>query len=147
MKVYDIVWDTDGISVDDLPDEVTYPADTDQDEIADVLSDEYGWCVKSCSVDTYPVKLGDLLEGGASGKYKEERFFNETIDLYDYESLRDCVMALGNLVEEDGAYCDAEYNICGIWRKERDFTDEDAEYAASLGYEECWFMERFPRRH
>ena len=143
MRVTDIVWDTDGVSIDDLPDEVIYPADTDQEEIADMLSDEHGYCVKSFSVDTYPVKLGDLIEGDASGRCREGSFRNETIDLCDYKSLAECIGAIGDLIEADEAYSDAEYNICGIWRKERDFTDEDAKYAASLGYEECWFMNHF----
>lgn len=49
MQVYvnNIVWDTDGENVS-LPNEVTIDVDDGIDlqyEIADYLSDEYGWCV------------------------------------------------------------------------------------------------------
>lgn len=49
MQVYvnNIKWDTDGEDVN-LPNEITIDIDDDADpqyEIADYLSDEYGWCV------------------------------------------------------------------------------------------------------
>lgn len=49
VKVFGIVWDTDGEDVD-LPSEVTLEVSEDTDlenEIADILSDKYGWCVLS----------------------------------------------------------------------------------------------------
>lgn len=39
-------WDTDGEKVD-LPDVVEIPKYIDDDEIANYLSDEFGWCVNS----------------------------------------------------------------------------------------------------
>lgn len=54
IRVYDISWDTDGMEVDDLPEEVIIDEPTEEmiedidgyaDEVADYLSDEYGWCV------------------------------------------------------------------------------------------------------
>lgn len=51
-RFFDIVWDTDGQVVSELPAEVTLavPAGVDAElEGADMLSDRYGWCVKSFS--------------------------------------------------------------------------------------------------
>ena len=53
MKVYEIDWDIDHDDLDlvlDLPVEVDVPDGTDIDEIADMLSDEYGFCINSFSV-------------------------------------------------------------------------------------------------
>jgi hypothetical protein len=47
MKVTDIIWETDG-EVVDLPSEVEIDDDDVlEDEIADYLSDTYGWLVES----------------------------------------------------------------------------------------------------
>lgn len=45
VRVYDIEWDTDGEEVD-LP-SIANVTVKNEDEIADKLSDEYGWCVFS----------------------------------------------------------------------------------------------------
>jgi hypothetical protein len=53
MKVYEIDWDIDHDDLDlvlDLPVEVDVPDGTDIDDIADMLSDEYGFCINSFSV-------------------------------------------------------------------------------------------------
>ena len=53
MKVYEIDWDIDHDDLDlvlDLPVEVEVPDGTDIDDIADMLSDEYGFCINSFSV-------------------------------------------------------------------------------------------------
>ena len=53
MRAINIIWDTDGISVDDLPEEVNIPEDEDtfnDEDISDYLSDVYGWCVKSFDI-------------------------------------------------------------------------------------------------
>ena len=58
FRVYDIEWDTDGEEVD-LPSEVFFDLDDEEVEedengnniIADMLSDEYGWCVYSLQVE------------------------------------------------------------------------------------------------
>lgn len=49
VKVSNIVWDTDGQVVDDLPNQVIIHMTDDDvdDDISDMLSDEYGWCVDS----------------------------------------------------------------------------------------------------
>lgn len=47
-RCYDIMWDTDGISIDDLPEEYTLETEEEYDEyLADALSDIFGWCVES----------------------------------------------------------------------------------------------------
>lgn len=55
VKIYitDINWDTDGESKEELglPDVVVVTDDIDEDDIADMLSDEYGFCVNSFSIE------------------------------------------------------------------------------------------------
>ena len=60
MKVNDIKWETDG-EVVDLPTEVEVDDDLDEDEIADYLSDEYGWLVESFAL---PMDDDDIDEFG-----------------------------------------------------------------------------------
>lgn len=50
MKIESIVWETDNQEVD-LPSEVDVPDYLDEFEIADYLSDEYGWLVKSFEIN------------------------------------------------------------------------------------------------
>jgi len=50
VKVFDIQWDTDGEEVDNLPSSVIYENCNTDDDFADMLSDEYGWCVLSYKV-------------------------------------------------------------------------------------------------
>lgn len=53
IKITDIEWDTDGEIIDDLPTESFYTPDEDEtieeaeEIIADLLSDDFGWCVSS----------------------------------------------------------------------------------------------------
>lgn len=42
-------WETDGINAD-LPKEVDIPEGIEEDEIADWLSDKYGWLVNSFTI-------------------------------------------------------------------------------------------------
>lgn len=49
MKVTDIDWETDG-EVVDLPSEVDVDDNMSDDEIADYLSDTYGWLVNGFSL-------------------------------------------------------------------------------------------------
>jgi hypothetical protein len=54
FKVTDIEWDTDGEDVD-LPTETILHSDTDSiddDEVVDILSGTYGWCVLSFNVNS-----------------------------------------------------------------------------------------------
>ena len=60
MKVSDIKWETDG-EVVDLPTEVEVDDDLDEDDIADYLSDEYGWLVESFAL---PMDDDDIDEFG-----------------------------------------------------------------------------------
>ena len=52
-QVKGIVWDTDGGDPKelDLPTEVEVPGDVEEDEIADWLSEEYGYCVESYALE------------------------------------------------------------------------------------------------
>jgi hypothetical protein len=47
MLVTNIKWETDGYEVNNLPNEVEVDDNLSDDEIADYLSDEYGWLVDS----------------------------------------------------------------------------------------------------
>lgn len=49
MKVTNIKWETDGVDVE-LPKEVEVDDNISDDEIADYLSDTYGWLVDSFAV-------------------------------------------------------------------------------------------------
>ena len=49
MKVTNIKWETDGVDVE-LPKEVEVDDNMSDDEIADYLSDTYGWLVDSFAV-------------------------------------------------------------------------------------------------
>ena len=60
IRVFNIVWDTDGDYIEDLPTEVIIDNPTDEmldcvggydDEVADYLSDEYGWCIESFEME------------------------------------------------------------------------------------------------
>ena len=54
MKIYNIMWDIDYYEEDDeiimLPTELIIP-NMDIDEIADWLSDEYGFCVQGFNIE------------------------------------------------------------------------------------------------
>ena len=60
MRVFDIIWVTDG-EVVDLPSVVDAPDGLDDDEIADYLSDTYGWLVDGFSL---PMDDDDIDEFG-----------------------------------------------------------------------------------
>ena len=50
MKAINIKWDTDD-QVVDLPTEVEIPKGCFEEEVADYLSDEYGYCVFNFDID------------------------------------------------------------------------------------------------
>ena len=61
-----IVWDTDNEVVDTLPNETTIEVEVDDiselnDEIADKLSDEFGFCVNEFAV-CYTDEFGNAIE-------------------------------------------------------------------------------------
>lgn len=47
----DIKWDTDGEDIEGLPERVSIPLFIDDDEIADYLSDTYGYCVFGFNIE------------------------------------------------------------------------------------------------
>lgn len=54
MKATEIDWDVDDIEIIEelgLPDEVELPSDIEEDEVADYLSDAYGFCVNSFVIE------------------------------------------------------------------------------------------------
>ena len=49
--ITNIKWDTDGEPVENLPRETTVPENIDEEDIADYLSDKYGFCLFGYSVE------------------------------------------------------------------------------------------------
>ena len=93
MKIYDIMWETDGEAVD-LPTEVVVTEETlvskgyiteemDDEEkfdcLADYLSDEYGFLIASFTVDVKPNQIESFYIGSEDGsgmEFKsEDEFF------------------------------------------------------------------------
>lgn len=50
--VTEIIWDTDGEDIPELPKTVALPYWVNEEDAVDYLSDEYGFCIFSCSVAT-----------------------------------------------------------------------------------------------
>ena len=50
IRAFDIIFDTDGADVDNLSDEYFFEVEEEKfdadEELADLISDETGWCVK-----------------------------------------------------------------------------------------------------
>ena len=61
MKAINIKWDTDN-EVVDLPTEVEIPEGYSEDDIADYLSDEYGWCVFGFDIVPDPKKKYEIYD-------------------------------------------------------------------------------------
>lgn len=55
MKAINIIWDTDGEEIDGLPTEMEFPDELFDggydDDVADYLSDQTGWCVESFNIE------------------------------------------------------------------------------------------------
>ena len=61
-QVTDIVWDTDGEDIADLPTDYVIPQGEliSEDDAVDWLSDKFGWCITSCNIArVVDDKLGD----------------------------------------------------------------------------------------
>ena len=89
------------------------------------------------------VTVRDLLEKYTADKCSEPEDLEDlkiTINVYEYSSLRDCMKVISK-IHDDTVFAEAEYNLIGLWKTKRGFTDDDGKYAASCGYEGCWFME------
>jgi hypothetical protein len=61
MLVKNIKWETDDYEVYNLPTEVEVDDDLSDYEIADYLSDEYGWLVESFSLPTDRDYFGEYV--------------------------------------------------------------------------------------
>ena len=117
MPIYDINWDTDGEIIpedgegNELPSTVMVPSDLEEDEIADYLSDKYGWLV-----------LG-FVKGQKYGSEEDERVVCFICNLTPEESdgehgpmmstlggdaCKDCAEEYGYRHPRDMIYLDAE---------------------------------------
>jgi len=72
MRVKEIDWETDGVEVE-LPTAVTVPSDLEEDEIADYLSDQYGWLVN-----------GFVMEAESFGAESKMCSYCKTTDLKNF---------------------------------------------------------------
>lgn len=87
MKATNINWETDG-EITDLPEEVFIDVPIDEDEVADWLSDTYGWLVDSFSIEYDDIQSIDLYmqdwtnsyPTGAIINYSEGEEFSEFCD-------------------------------------------------------------------
>lgn len=107
FKVTNIVWDTDGDRIEDLP-ETVYIDDNDEideDEIADYLSDEYGWCIKSYDLDTdFDVKMVRFLEvkktlNTPKTRLAYNRCFKKPWSFYKEHTISEAVMLITEEIE------------------------------------------------
>lgn len=71
-KAVGIIWETDGVSIDDLPEEVDIPDSVDDDDILDYLSDEHEYLVKD-----HKVVLCDRYELTEEGKKRCREYIAE----------------------------------------------------------------------
>ena len=69
MKATNIKWDTDGEYVSGLPTEVVIPDNVDPEDVADWLSDTYGFCI--FSYEEKPMKTLYFEGAGLPGTEKE----------------------------------------------------------------------------
>ncbi len=63
---------------------------------------------------------------------------NVNIDLFD--SLQNACRDLINIIEDDAAFCDAEWNFMHYWFDKKGFTENDYRYAEACGYERDQFI-------
>lgn len=70
LKAINIQWDTDGITIEDLPTELYVPENmTDEDEISDHLSDTTGFCHKGFDlVELHPYHVSIAVDARANVK-------------------------------------------------------------------------------
>ena len=61
MKFTNIEWDTDGISIDDLPEECEVDDDQTFEDAVDSLTDKYGWCIKNLCVEMESAKRTPMI--------------------------------------------------------------------------------------
>ena len=70
MKFTNIEWDTDGVSIDDLPEECEVADDQTFEDAVDYLTDKYGWCIKNLCVEMTPVKRTPMIAMETMGETK-----------------------------------------------------------------------------
>lgn len=63
IRAFDIIFDTDGTWVDDLSNEYFFEVEQEKfnadEELADLISDETGWCVKCYNYEVVWFKKGN----------------------------------------------------------------------------------------
>ena len=65
IRAFNIIFDTDGIEVDDLSDEYFFEVEEEKfdadEELADLISDETGWCVKCYNYEVVWFKKKEIF--------------------------------------------------------------------------------------
>ena len=69
----------------------------------------------------------------------DKKLLKKTVNFDLYDSLQDMARDNCNLIEDDAAFCDAEWNLFKAWYNEKGFTDDDWSYVLTAGYEEDQF--------
>lgn len=111
MRVYvrDIEWDLDGATEDQLEEaRETLPVDSwaevgSLEEVADVLSDEFGWCVKDFEVDHIEythVEIVERVRNVLRRYFERDDSGNENKDYDDGMSAQDAVDEIHQIVGE-----------------------------------------------
>lgn len=63
------------------------------------------------------------------------RNINRIVNIDLFDTLRFACGDLINVIEDDAAFNDAEWNFMHYWYKEKGFTEEDWKYVEACGYE------------
>lgn len=84
MKITDILWDysDSGIVPDDLPTEVEVSDDLTADQIADYLTETYGWCVDSFAVPFRQNLKQDETDDEDEDDEDDDNIRKQVIDLF-----------------------------------------------------------------
>ena len=104
MRIYNIVWDTDGEDVNELnlPDEVFLEVKEDNEEyIADMLSDIYGWCIYSFETEEdLPEKVDSFLKSYDPFEYRDTDWSLEKTRETIKDKPEDIIEFLLNVISE-----------------------------------------------
>ena len=118
-KVNGIKFDTDGVDYKDLPKRATIVVESEDDDIADILSDKYGFCVESIEsveFDDFPTlekilkkyfnvkrplnKNGDFTIAGKNAYKKLIKLLYDISRLTD-KNVNDIVEILDSICDDD----------------------------------------------
>ena len=83
------------------------------------------------------IKVIDFVEGKVTENDVSENDWwalNQKVDVYLYDDLQNCCRDLVNIIDDDGIFCDVEWNLMHEYFGVKGFTKDDWEYVESCGY-------------